>query len=200
MESVLISARPKWCWKICHEIGKDENSKPIYEKRIEVRKTAPKKVPFKAYIYCSYGNDKENYMLGSRGKVIGEFICDEVDEYKLHEGLTKFNPMGFPSKIYAYLIFPDDYKAMCLSYKDVKTYGKGKTLYGWHISDLKIYDKPKELSEFKTPPCDKPEKACEKCKYLYEVDCFEENGREISRPPQSWQYVEELENGCRKSI
>ena len=78
MESVLISARPKWCWKICHEIGKDENSKPIYEKRIEVRKTAPKEVPFKGYIYCSYGNDKENYMLGGRGKVIGEFICDKV--------------------------------------------------------------------------------------------------------------------------
>lgn len=193
MESVLISARPKWCWKICHEIGKDENSKPIYEKRIEVRKTAPKKVPFKAYIYCSYGNDKENYMLGSRGKVIGEFICDEVDEYKLHEGLTKFNPMGFPSKIYAYLIFPDDYKAMCLSYKEVKTYGKGKTLYGWHISDLKIYDKPKDLSEFI--------KACHytdgsyclggKCEHYddYSGKCC----CVVKRPPQSWMFVEEIE-------
>lgn len=203
MESVLISARPKWCWKICHEIGKDENSKPIYEKRIEVRKTAPKKVPFKAYIYCSYGNDKENYMLGSRGKVIGEFICDEVDEYKLHEGLTKFNPMGFPSKIYAYLIFPDDYKAMCLSYKEVKTYGKGKTLYGWHISDLKIYGKPKELSEFRaynfksmngTDVCGNYD-----CKYYQDSGSYmippscAKNGCRITHPPQSWQYVEEKE-------
>ena len=48
MKSVLISIQPKWVEKICREIGKDENSKPIYEKRIEVRKTAPKEVPFKA--------------------------------------------------------------------------------------------------------------------------------------------------------
>ena len=58
MSSVLISTRPKWCEKICHKIGKDENGKPIYEKRIEVRKSAPKEVPFKAYIYCT--NQKIN--------------------------------------------------------------------------------------------------------------------------------------------
>ena len=40
MKSVLISTRPKWCEKIAS--GK---------KTIEVRKTAPKEVPFKAYIY-----------------------------------------------------------------------------------------------------------------------------------------------------
>lgn len=55
MREVLISARPKWCEKICHEIGKDEKGKPIYEKRIEVRKSAPKcDVPFKCYIYETY--------------------------------------------------------------------------------------------------------------------------------------------------
>ena len=42
MKSVLISIRPQWCEKIAS--GK---------KTIEVRKTAPKEVPFKAYIYCS---------------------------------------------------------------------------------------------------------------------------------------------------
>ncbi len=64
MKSVLISNRPKWCGKICHEIGKDENGKPIYEKRIEVRKTAPKEVPFKAYIYMT---KKKPYMLTFAG-------------------------------------------------------------------------------------------------------------------------------------
>lgn len=53
MKSVLISIRPKRCEKICHEIGKDENGKPIYEERIEVRKSAPKEVPFKAFIYAT---------------------------------------------------------------------------------------------------------------------------------------------------
>lgn len=27
-------------------------------------------------------------------------------------------------------------------------YGKGATLYGWHISKLEIYDTPKKLSKF----------------------------------------------------
>lgn len=187
MKEVLISIKPKWCWKIARG-----------EKTIDVRKTAPKEVPFKAYIYCSYGNDKENYMLGGHGKVIGEFICDKVDKYNFHEGLTAFNKMGLPSKTYgSYLIFADDYKSMCLSYDELKDYGKGKTLYGWHISDLKIYDKPKELSEFyvisesgsdcccgcvwqETPLDEMPCRTCTaERKYLY-------------RPPQSWQYVEEL--------
>ena len=219
MKSVLISIQPKWVEKICHEIGKDENGKPIYEKRIEVRKTAPKEVPFKAYIYETY--DKKYADIGicwGNGKcfehgckkVIGEFICDKVDEYKFHNGLTEFNSMGLPSRIYgSYLIFADDYKAMCLSYDEVKTYGNGKTLYGWCISDLKIYDKPKELSEFRKA-CPDKFRYCEICKYgsvvlspdeeeyaLYHgghYDCYDTVCHNIvTRPPQSWCYVEELQ-------
>lgn len=48
MKNILLAVRPKWVEKICHKIGEDENGKPIYEKRIEVRKSAPKEVPFKA--------------------------------------------------------------------------------------------------------------------------------------------------------
>ena len=97
MEKILISVRPKWCEKICHVIGKDEMGKPIYEKRIEVRKSAPKEVPFKAYIYCTsqkfdgeilltadkkverrYKHCRDNGDIPLAGKVIGEFICDKV--------------------------------------------------------------------------------------------------------------------------
>ena len=145
MKSVLIAIRPKWVEKIVNG-----------EKTIEVRKTAPKEVPFKAYIYETQGrtetpwiDEDGHFIYKGRGQVIGEFICDKVDEYNFHNGLTEFNSMGLPSRIYgSYLIFADDYKAMCLSYNEVKNYGKGKTLYGWHIRDLKIYDKPRELSEF----------------------------------------------------
>lgn len=206
MKSVLISIRPQWCEKIANG-----------EKTIEVRKTAPKEVPFKAYIYCTSSNVHDCILIDKSGlvltyatnhktaivdsgycgnsKVIGEFVCDKVDEYNFHEGLTEFNSMGLPSRIYgSYLIFADDYKAMCLSYDEVKNYGKGKTLYGWHISDLKIYDKPKKMSEFftivdesdcccgcvwhETPLDEMPCRTCtSERKYLY-------------RPPQSWQYVE----------
>lgn len=172
MKSVLISIRPQWCEKIANG-----------EKTIEVRKTAPKcKEPFKCYIYCTFpkkpaytlwlNRGTENKFLAD-GKVIGEFICDKVDEYNFHNGLTEFNSMGLPLRIYgSYLIFADDYKSMCLSYDEVKNYGRGKTLYGWHISELKIYDKPRELSEFG------------KVGFGHEVP--------LKRPCAPWCYVEDL--------
>lgn len=68
MKSVLISIRPQWCEKIAR-----------CKKTIEVRKSAPKEVPFKAYIYCPYGDMKTNYYLNGRGKVIGE-LSRMIDE------------------------------------------------------------------------------------------------------------------------
>ena len=193
MKSVLISTRPKLVEKICHKIGEDETGKAIYEKRIEVRNTAPQEVPFKCYIYETQGqyvkfthgaHTKYGY---GRGKVIGWFICDKVDEYHYDycDGVD---------------IDDDTILETAIDREDINIYAKGKTLYGWHISDLKIYDKSKELSEFKTPPCEKSEKACGNCKWLvkintpdvYERECYVEDGRPIKRPPQSWCYVEDL--------
>lgn len=210
MKSVLISNSPKWCGKICHEIGKDENGKPIYEKRIEVRKTAPKEVPFKAYIYAT--RPKKYYKCGAvstsdellwlangkvemgdgfkfwadgdeyqclNGRIIGEFICDKVYEYTFSHYEAE------------YRVTHVEQEAMCLNQPELIQYGKGETLYGWHISDLKIYGKPKEFSEF-CIPC---KVSCENCKNpLYFECCCEEKGKKIvTRPPQSWQYVEEYE-------
>ena len=206
MKGILLSTRPKWCEKIASG-----------EKTIEVRKTAPKEVPFKAFIYCTKDkpylyrvDDDNNFELTNtlrpktyeyvkdyneqNGKIIGEFVCDKVYEYTFSHYEAE------------YRVTHIEQDAMWLNQPELIRYGKGKPLYGWHISDLKIYDKPKELSEFKTPPCEKPEKACEQCKYLvvintpdmYEVDCFVENGREITRPPQSWMFVEEIESGKEK--
>ena len=176
MKSVLISIRPQWVEKIVS--GK---------KTIEVRKTAPKEVPFKAYIYCSYGDMKTNYYLKGRGKVIGEFICDKVDEYTFSHYEAE------------YRVTHDEQKAMCLNQPELIQYGKGKTLYGWHISDLKIYDKPKELSMFISPS-----KAKECVDYCINGICsnlgYEElcgairrcEYKKLTRPPQSWQYINEL--------
>lgn len=198
MKSILISTRPKWCEKICHEIGKDEMGKSIYEKRIEVRKSARKEVPFKAYIYCTKGNgDREWY-----GKVVGEFICDKIDEYTFSHYEAE------------YRVTHDEQKAMCLNQPELIRYGKGKTLYGWHISNLKIYDKPKELREFyyccKEMKANEPRAgkyvslSCYACRHnaLKRTEDYSEYNnmlgyickRNITRPPQSWQYVEESEN------
>jgi len=82
MKSVLISIQPKWCEKILMIIGKNYANKPLFKKRLELRKSKPNcETPFKAYIYCTQKFDRSGngYFQGKySGKVIGEFICDYV--------------------------------------------------------------------------------------------------------------------------
>lgn len=179
-KAVLISIRPEWVEKIARG-----------EKTVEVRKTRPKlDTPFKCYIYCTQGNDARR-LRGSWGKVIGEFICDRVETIK-----AATEPYG----IYD---VDDDFVAQTgLVNGALWDYGKGATLYGWHISELKVYDAPKPLSEFWFPDdlyCEK--ELCGGCPWdqspdingEYEFDCGWR--RPLRRPPQSWCYVEELGNG-----
>ena len=200
MKSVLISTRPKWVEKICHKIGEDEAGKAIYEKRIEVRNTAPQEVPFKCYIYETKGqyvkfthgaHTKYGY---GRGKVIGEFICDKV--YKIEpifsfcNYYSGYDDSSDSSYFEDYSIDSERLKKTCLTRQELYIYGKEKTLYGWNISNLRIYGKPKELSEF-CIPC---KVSCENCKNPLYFECWcEEKGKKIvTRPPQSWCYVEDL--------
>lgn len=175
MKSVLISIRPKWCELIAN--GK---------KTIEVRKTRPKlETPFKCYIYMT-----------GVGGIIGEFVCDEIDAYIY---ARDFQDSGETDEVSMYYITFEQGKRTGLTYSELEDYGQGETLYGWHISDLKIYDKPMSLGEFHFPP----EKYCERqlCGGCpkdqvmgldgdYAFDCEWE--RPLTRPPQSWCYVEEV--------
>lgn len=181
MKAVLISVQPKWCELIAR--GK---------KTIEVRKMRPKiEPPFKCYIYMTatkercrlweyitaYQNSKGDILNGSQ-KVIGEFVCDEIIEDKRGENADVFS------------------KFALLSLDEQKKYGANKPLYGLHISDLKIYDKPKELGEFRKP-CNHINDCCTCKEAEFQYDGDELRGlickREIplTRPPQSWCYVEE---------
>lgn len=166
MKAVLISIQPKWCELIAS--GK---------KTIEVRKTRPKiYMPFKCYIYetkaqfiKSVKGACTSYGYG-RGKVIGEFVCDEIIEDKRGENADVFS------------------KFALLSLDEQKKYGANKPLYGLHISDLKIYDKPKELGEFSYPAEHNFTKRTIKESREMGFIC---HGAYITRPPQSWCYVEE---------
>lgn len=169
MKSVMLSIDPRWCEQIAR--GK---------KTIELRKTKPRlETPFKCYIYCT--GFKRFYSFGG-GKVIGEFVCENIQTYvaddfvgdEMPDGTIRDKPVEGE---YAYWIPHQD--RTCMSYTDIKEYGKGKTLYGWYISDLKLYDKPKELSEFHRP-C-KPNN----CNAICHIGCPEV----LVRPPQSWCYV-----------
>lgn len=158
MKSVLMSIPPNGCELIAS--GKTT---------FDVRKTRPKiDVPFKCYIYETKGKIKYfsqpmpiPYNEG-RGKVIGEFVCDEIFPIRVFENgsIQDYNWHGM--------------ERSCASYDDISAYvGQGRTGYGWHISNLVIYDNPKELSEFNH------------CGVNYHFNPT------ITKPPQSWCYVEE---------
>ena len=177
MKSVLISIQPKWCELIAN--GK---------KTVEVRKTKPKlETPFKVYIYCTKGETVylPRDMFGNHplnGKVIGEFVCKKIEEYYADD--------------YAYGTYDisdDEVIKTCLVNGSLWDYGKGQNLYGWHISDLVIYDKPRELNRFQKP-CIRDYCDCAGCENAYFTHnygfegCALEEG--LTRPPQSWCYVE----------
>ncbi len=164
MKSVLISIQPRWCELIAS--GK---------KTVEVRKTRPKlDTPFKAYIYETKG-EKQYFSQPlpipyneGKGKIIGEFVCDAVISHCEMANADIAEQQG------------------CIKREALLEYAGDKELYGWHISDLVIYDEPKELSEFHITGC----KGC-KDKDTYGCKFYCVGKRRIKRPPQSWCYVEE---------
>lgn len=171
-KSVLISTRPQWCELI-----------ELNLKRLEVRKTRPREEPpFTCYLYET----------DRRRAVIGEFTCDRVYKWECKNRLEILE--SFPIWRASYMISVDDLEKTCLTYDDLWDYGNGKPLYGWHISDLKIYDKPKELSEFRKSGFMTEEEWLfnlypnTHCHYEAWAKKFE-----ITRPPQSWCYVNKLE-------
>lgn len=186
-KAVMISIHPKWCELIAS--GK---------KTIEVRKTRPKlDTPFKCYIYKTMtgyvSRSKENDILVpvTYGKVIGEFVCDNITR------IAKTGYMG-SGEIPTYKLGPN-LACSCLTYDELEEYAKGRPVYLWHISGLVIYDKPKELSDFAYAViC--PYNSKNGCGY--KLHCFRAGeqgkgahgrcGEYLSRPPQSWMYVEEL--------
>ena len=189
MKSVLISIQSKWCELIAS--GK---------KTVEVRKTRPKlETPFKVYIYMTKSNltgDKKAYKDRMAGKVIGEFVCDWVESTPLWriKGNTGFCAKRTNREEH----LP---QMACLSLEELEKYAGSvnRLIYGWHISNLVIYDEPKELSEFyhdcgEIPKCDGCKFHCvesnESVGYYEECCSLIEYCKQITRPPQSWCYVE----------
>nr|DAM55951.1 MAG TPA: helix-turn-helix domain-containing protein [Caudoviricetes sp.] len=186
-KAVLISIRPEWVQKIVTD-----------EKTVEIRKTRPNLgTPFKCYIYETQGKsdtpwiDEDGHMIfRGRGKILAEFTCDRINSIT-HVG---YSGSGKKPVLRAYKadnpieLEPNfDFSATCMSTERIEQYLGGGGGYAWHISNLKIYDTPKELSKFSRPFENCIGKTCD------EFGCaLCENGGHIKRPPQSWCYVEEL--------
>lgn len=210
MKSIMTAVSPYLCEKIASD-----------DCKILVRKSAPKEVPFKDYIYAT--KPKRFYKCGAvstsdellwlangkvemgdgfkfwadgdeyqclNGRIIGEFICDKV--YNL---VNAFGGIVFADENLNQLE-PQLFRDMsCLTDEQTADYLGDKDGYGWHISNLKIYDKPKELNEFYRP--------CSYSGICYSCNRFRPDGTpndkpndfcdgEITRPPQSYMFVEEL--------
>lgn len=182
MKSVLISIQPYWVFLIiAQKMGWDIPQ----NKTVEIRKNYPKENSWnkKVIIYCtqdkkSFNRIPKEYQGSMRpllGKVVGEFVCDRI----IPISITYSDPDN--------RIALKEFPYTCLTDKQIIDYlGNGKTGHGWHISDLKIYDEPKELGELI------------KCRYSFDCcACDYWDSKYLScdkpiRPPQSWCYVEEL--------
>ena len=212
MKAIMISIQPQYVEKILNG-----------EKTIEIIKTMPKiELPCKVYIYCTKGkttidyierkgeldwfgniaektliltSPKYKFSMGEKlGKVVAEFIFNKVDT--LERDLNDWLPKN------RYDVSNELLKDINLNQNELWNYGQGKILYAWHIDDLKIYDKPKELDEFY---------GAKECPYkdwgdVNNIGCWEyccemfSRGEcrfghlKLERPPQSWCYVKELED------
>ena len=242
MKSVLISIRPEWCEKI----ASGEKTVEVRKTRPNLEP------PFKVYIYCTkntkknarhtyirsgYGRKEfgiiEQWRSGkevvevnahlpayrynaylAEGKVIGEFVCDEIYETRWvvdFEYGNQYWDVRYKSE--------DD----CLSDEEIAQYiGYKSVYYGWHISNLVIYDQPKELSDFYKFGAETLEELSDReelCQYCSRTgygehasygthngpvfcegrfcdEAYQEYLDEnfaLTRPPQSWCYVKEVQ-------
>lgn len=192
MKAVLLSIRPEWCDLIIRG-----------QKTIEVRKTRPKlETPFKVYIYCTrtaskeFNSDDRNWDVsakvhggwpGKRGRVIGEFTCNDIDRIT---PLTSSIPGNLEERILG----------SCLTPQQVEAYAgwKGRKLidcldaYCWHISNFKLYKKPVKLKDFwAIQPCTHRGDCCTCRRWDAEKLICQGEAFGIKHPPQSWCYVED---------
>lgn len=197
MKSILISIQPKWCRDISRGI-----------KTVEVRRNHPKlKPPFKCYVYCTIGEPSDVHQRLEvhtpsgkihlcNGFVMGEFTCTEIEtfttDYRMNEAQTKRIA-----------------DAACLSIEEMREYETDppcSCLYAWHIEDFQLFESPLPVNSFRKyqekdlRPC-QIGTMCEYSRYDFHLilsicsraysskDCPKIR---LSRPPQSWCYVDSI--------
>lgn len=197
MKSVMLSLRPQWCEKIFNG-----------SKTIEVRKSRPSiPTPFTVYVYCTKGksylyknpNDGElfldrngSYRGGDyedrflTGKVIGSFVCDRIVDIQI-------NGDDFGNYWHEWSD-ESDISDMCLSYEELEMYLGKQVGYGWHITEPKLFDKPRDIMEFAlygkcAEDCDEYD-ICARDSEDGRMSCKYFKRTLLKRPPQSYCFVE----------
>lgn len=200
-----MSIQPYWGFLIiAKKRGWDLEKYGLHEKTVEMRKRIPTSPDWDKKMALYFSKNKkslsripEEYrgeVAKLCGKVVCEFVCDKIDHYKPFYRYN-FNEIGLPSSSeQTYFVFEDDLKKTCLTFSEFKQYGHGAPLHGLHISDLKIYDKPKGVSEFWRPCPFKTEDQdndCIQCDAAADSDTGIVCTNRVWKAPQSWCYVEE---------
>ena len=189
------------------------------DKSLLIRKLKPNcELPIDVYIYCTKDSEKalvktfnqgyqetrvydeiwkENH-IKLNGKVVAKFTLNKVEEIKPTDIYETFSTNPFDTQIQETCEWC---KKSCLTFSELDNYLNGNKGYGWHITKLEIFDKPKEISEFH-----KVDKSwgfiCYNCPHFctddsagYSIDSCElgfgncEKTR-LTRAPQSWCYIE----------
>lgn len=162
MKKILISIKPKYVAEILN-----------HRKTLEIRKSFPKcKLPCEVYIYCTKdqklglhwakkwvcveNTNKTLKECSYNGLVVARFTLDKVHEInKDLVGDEEYE--GYKERCYESREIKEDelLKLSCLDYLDLRFYldphdypKRGKVGYAWHIDNLVIFDKPKELKDF----------------------------------------------------
>lgn len=184
MKAIMMSIKPEWIAKILNK-----------EKTIEVRKRFPINYVGWVYIYCTkkydeclwYKKDSQRYVLNYgkptndylNGKVVARFWCKKVE--KIRSYLE-------PEQWYATIDLGGSglLQKSCLSFEELDDYLLSANGCAIHITKLEIFDKPKEISEFKHY------KKFSEIDYMLPVPRKETCERlvPLTRAPQSWCYAE----------
>lgn len=172
MREVLASLKPYYYYLVGEGI-----------KEVEIRKSIPKSNDWDKKVFFYMSKDEKSFAKIPKeyqekyrrhfGKVGLQFVCDRIDEYANGEIALSHNT-----------------DETCLTNCELADYIEGSKAYFWHISQLKIYDEPKELFDFVNYG---------KYQVCKERNCFSDNcwicpnNAIVVRPPQSWCYVEKGE-------
>lgn len=222
MNEIMISIQPQWVAKILNGEKTIEIRKTMPKCKLPIKVyiycTKNEKQYFSNVKCC------ESLLMDSNslGKVVAEFTLDKVDKYTAefvdddcYEDIRvyiKNEYAEYEDELYDEEIVttnceenPSDCELCiksCVSYEQIKKYVgvnfHDKPFYAWHIDNLKIYDKPKELSEFKKQNAcyvagSWEELGCWECGCTFqELDDCDGRCSRLERPPQSWCYVESI--------
>lgn len=131
MKAILISIKPEWVAKI---LGR--------EKTIEIRGNAPKcKLPIDVFIYCTKNDNGLRYWgYHMGGRIFAKFTLKKIERIYIN----------VKEQAKTFSLSPEELcKSSCLDEEKIWDYLTNGNGYVWHISDLVIFDKPKELNYFK---------------------------------------------------